>query len=252
MFFLQKLISLCIFSPLIFVILLILGGLYTFRKRKKLGFFIFGSGIFLYFASITPIVNMVASPLEEKIYINSEIESEAYVILGGGATTTSEGYEPKAHALKRIIKGAELYKNNPKPIFISGGSPLEDRISEAEIYKNLLVNLGVPSEDIFVEIESKNTYENALFLDRLFKEKEIKSISLITSAIHLPRSYKTFSNLLLEINITPVKCDFLINNSKGFIKNYIPTFENLQNFYNILWEYVGILFYDLKFFIKNF
>lgn len=245
MFIIEKIISLFIFSPMLYVLILLYAGIVTFGKRWKAGLVFLLSGVFLYLGSISPVVNFLGEGLERKEYEYEKIEPQAYVVLGGGSIESDMSVEPTRGALKRVVKGVELYNENPKPIYISGGKLFGSTESEAEIYKDLMIKLGVPSQDIIVEGESRNTLENAKFIKKNL-ERNVESIGLITSAIHMPRSMYTFKKELEGVNIIPFKCDFLHNKKDSFIHNYIPRYDNLMNSNSILWEYVGIVYYKIK------
>lgn len=94
------------------------------------------------------------------------------------------------------MKTAEYYKKYPKKIYISGGSPLQNQESESSVYARELISLGVNSEDIIVEENSKNTNENALFIKQELEKNGIKNIILITSAFHMKRSMFIFEKNL--------------------------------------------------------
>ena len=62
--------------------------------------------------------------------------------------------------------------------------------------------IGIDSKDILIEEESKNTYENALFCDKLLKEKHPnKNIRclVITSKYHMRRSMACFYKTSLNV-----------------------------------------------------
>ncbi|MBD5429436.1 YdcF family protein [Lactobacillus sp.] len=63
-----------------------------------------------------------------------------------------------AFAYKQYDKGRKL------PTFImSGGQGDDEQISEAQAMKNYAIKRGIPEENILLENQSRNTYENMLF-----------------------------------------------------------------------------------------
>ena len=164
MFLIEKFISLSLLSPLpIIIILLFVGVGNLFKKRKKSGLVLILISIFLYLASSEVFIDKKLYDLENSYSIISEKnleKGEVYVLLGGGIiTTTGEGNIPGIMPAVRIMKTAEYYKKYPKKIYISGGSPLQNQESESSVYARELISLGVNSEDIIVEENSKNTNE---------------------------------------------------------------------------------------------
>lgn len=250
MFYIEKLISMFIFSPMIYICILIYVGTMIMGRKVKLGIIVFLSGVFLYLGSITPVTNMLGRGLENKKYEFKDITPEVYVVLGGGSIENNFDIEPSRSGLKRVVKAAEVYNKNPKDIYILGGKVFESTKSESEIYKKVLVNLNIPSDKIIIEENSKNTFENAKELKKILP-KDVTSIGLITSAGHMRRSYYTFKKELENVNIIPIKCDFLVENRDSFIYRYFPRYSNLENTNSFLWEYVGLLYYQLKVTVNN-
>ncbi len=85
------------------------------------------------------------------------------------------------------IRAAELYKAGfGKKIIFSGGLGrlTEDYFiqTEAEIFRDIAVSLGVPSGDIYIENESSNTGENFHMTDDLIHEEnlDVSSILVVT------------------------------------------------------------------------
>ncbi|MGL1890031.1 MAG: YdcF family protein [Spirochaetaceae bacterium] len=65
--------------------------------------------------------------------------------------------------------------------------------SEAEIFADVAINMGVPKDKIIIEKQAKNTGENVLFTEKILKEKNIKFDKII--AVQKPymerRTYAT-------------------------------------------------------------
>ena len=105
----------------------------------------------------------------------------------------------------RLLNTIELFhKGVIKNIIITGASgSLSSDMKEADILKSFLIRIGVPSEKIIVENQSKNTYENATYTEMKCKELEMDKYSflLITSDYHMRRSLSCFKKT--KLNITP-------------------------------------------------
>jgi uncharacterized SAM-binding protein YcdF (DUF218 family) len=96
----------------------------------------------------------------------------------------------------RIKKTLELYKEGWAPYIIYSGAAAEGNISNAKAMRNISVKSGVPSSRIFIEEKSVNTEENAQFTAKIIKEKEYKSIILVTSPYHQRRTMNQFKSEL--------------------------------------------------------
>ena len=62
----------------------------------------------------------------------------------------------------------------------------------------IILLLDLPQEDIILEKESKNTYQNAECIAKILKEKKYNQLILVTSRFHLKRSLLYLSNFNLS------------------------------------------------------
>ena len=93
-----------------------------------------------------------------------------------------------------------------KKILITGGSGrvTGEGISEATDMKKVFLLCGVPDSVLLLELNARNTHENALFTKKMIDSLSIKgSKLLITSAFHMPRSKACFDKVGLETTIFP-------------------------------------------------
>lgn len=67
----------------------------------------------------------------------------------------------------------------------------------------LMQDFGVPVSALLLEENSRNTRENASFSARLLKERGIGRVLLVTSALHMPRALKLFSEQGLQVEAGP-------------------------------------------------
>ena len=135
------------------------------------------------------------------------------VVLGGG--TLSAQYPRQTvevdQAGDRLIYAAQLYhQGKAEHLLLSGGRIdwISSGAPPAEDMAALLEMLGVPPQALWLESESRNTYENArnarLFLEPL----GIRRILLVTSASHMPRSVALFEKQGFEV--IPAPADFSV------------------------------------------
>lgn len=99
--------------------------------------------------------------------------------------------------LRVADRASELYKQGLAPLIIcSGGNGKSSRFekTEAEMFSQRLIELGVPKEDILLETQATNTGENITNTQKLLKEKgtEINSFILVQKPYMERRSYATF------------------------------------------------------------
>lgn len=91
-----------------------------------------------------------------------------------------------AFAYKQYDKGRKLPK-----FIMSGGKGNDEKISEAQAMKNYALERGIPEENILLEDNSRNTYENMLFSKNVafndFGSKKYK-VKFFTNNYHLFRA----------------------------------------------------------------
>ena len=105
--------------------------------------------------------------------------------------------------------------------------------------------MGIPEQDIIIETGSNNTMENSRYIKWIMNKEGIKSGLVITSAIHIPRSMEVFKDENLEFY--PAPCDFIAHQIKQNNFAYIPQFKVLKDLYSVFWEYIGMVYYKIRY-----
>jgi uncharacterized SAM-binding protein YcdF (DUF218 family) len=161
-------------------------------------------------------------------------------------------------AADRLFHGAALYHEGVAPyVLLSGGdidfltltsdSPASDMASVMEM-------LGVPADSLWLQGNSQNTYEDALYSCQMLKDKGATTVVLVTSAMHMPRSVAVFEKQGCEV--IPSPADFTVTEAawtnlwhsdiQEFFINLVPSYSNLSLTTKSLKEYIGWLTYKLK------
>ncbi len=249
-FLLSKLIYVFL-KPLVWICLLLGYGI-LFRKRKYAIKSLY-LGVSLLFIFSNPFVfNIVSSFWEaEPIPISSIDSSYDYAIILGGFSSYNKKI-PQQYLLNergdRLTSTLSLYfSKKVKKIWISGGASQiwEKTPSEAILVRDFLLQMGIPEEDIILEKDSKNTYENALFSRQMMEDRqENPKCLLITSAFHMPRAKRLFRKQ--KIDVTPFPTDHLavpLNQPRHII---IPGGKYLDQWDLLFKEWVGIIVYWIK------
>lgn len=164
----------------------------------------------LWFLSTAACACLLGLPLERP-YLAAQTpealpEADAIVLLGGGVAKAEGLANPELfEASDRVWHAARLYRAGKAPkVVVSGCNDLAAAVP-------LLMDLGVPREAIAVDNESRNTYENSRFTERLLGGGDGAAaprlrVLLVTSAWHMPRALGNFSRTSLEV--APAACDF--------------------------------------------
>jgi len=120
----------------------------------------------------------------------------AIVLLGGGIAPPAKGREHSNmnQAADRIWHAARLYRAGKAPLIVlSGGSgAMGEATSEALAMQLLLQEWGIPAQAMVLEELSRNTAENARFTAALLRQRGIREVLLVTSALHMPRALPLF------------------------------------------------------------
>lgn len=243
MFILNKVVWFLVNPVMVSVIGFILAAVLMFRRAeraKKLGrAFFFAAFIVLYLSSIPLTAYLLGMPLEspylELVRVESLPEADVIVALGGGmAKADSCAYPDMLPAADRIWHAARLYHAGKAPHVVLSGS------RERESSLPLLLDLGVPVEAIVIDNESRNTYENSRFTERLIGPG--RKVLLVTSAWHMTRALGNFAKTSLEV--VPAPADFTVMTlfSDGFDLRWLaPSPGNAELVSYLMKEWVGRL-----------
>lgn len=203
--------------------------------------------------------NWLAQSLEWQNIPQTELPTaDAIVVLGGGIRPQAYPRPDVdfADAGDRVWYGASLYRAGKAPkIIVSGG-----RIAwkgggnpESEDLTKLLITMGVPEVDIIPESNSLNTRENAVNVQKILKAENFKSILLVTSAIHMPRSMAIFRRLGIQAiaaptdyRISQLELDQPNRQTEAAILSFIPNEECFFLTTQAIREYIGLYVYKLR------
>ena len=233
--------------PGVFIFVLLISGLVFFVLRKKIGkILIIAAIIFYYFFSISPVADLVISPLENQ-YKNKEqrlSDVENIVLLIGGVKKGDLPISSKLgeSSLFRTVKAVEIYfQAEHKPtIIISGSDPISSSSRPAEEIAKFIQSFDIPKENILLEEKSKNSYQSAKEIKKIIGDE---SFILITSAYHLPRSVYIFRKMGLDP--IPVPADFKAEENYNIL-DFFPDPGNLKKCDLAFHEYFGLLYYHLR------
>ena len=156
----------------------------------------------------------------------------------------------------RAMDFAKMQKEkiNKDIIFVpSGGKGNDEIISEAQAMKNYLLEKGINEDNILIEDQSKNTYENIKFSNNLIKEKIPNAkIAFSTTNYHVFRAGNIANDqgLNYEGIGAKTKMYFWIN---AFIREFIATLynEKKKHFLIILAIVLNVILLILITYINN-
>ncbi|MGV8026211.1 MAG: YdcF family protein [Anaerolineaceae bacterium] len=214
--------------------------------------------LMLWACSTAPVATTLARSLEWQYTYPEEVpQADAIIVLGGG---TEPAVSPRKYveinsAGDRVFAAAQLYRDGKAPILILSGGNINwlnnGSSTPADQMAEILTFLDVPSSAMILENTSKNTYENALNTKEIITENGFKTVLLITSAMHMPRSVMLFEKQ--GVSVIPIPVDYSVvedvNESQSFLDTFyglLPNVGNLAVTTNVMKEYIGIWTYSLQ------
>ncbi|WP_298608006.1 YdcF family protein [uncultured Thiothrix sp.] len=173
---------------------------------------------------------------------------QAIVVLGSGRNLNvpeyAGGESTSLAGIERLRYAAHLPRATGLPILVTGGSPLPDARSEAELMRDVLQDeFRVPVK--WLETESHTTWQNAQFTDEMLSKAGIHSAWLVTQAWHMPRSLYSFRKRKLQYLPASVSYSGAIQWTDYPMK-FVPQATALVRSSIALHEWIGLLWYSLR------
>ena len=246
MIYLHKILPL-IFSPLFFIITLIIFGLIL--NSKKISF----AGVAILVIFSMPIISgKLIAYLESDYQLSkpSNIEpADSIVVLSGMIRTINSNdglYYEFGEASDRIFAGINLFKEKkaPKLILTRGKLPWSVGIPEGEYLKEIAITNGISENNILLTENVENTEQEAKAIKKLLSEDKPK-VLLVTSAFHMPRAQKVFE--AAGIYVVPFPVDFQKGLSKITFMSFMPSANALSGTSFFVREMIGRIYYNLKY-----
>ena len=175
------------------------------------------------------------------------------IVLGGytkGGTYAKKDQLQLSTAANRLTDAILLYKKGiVKKLLISGGDGklLGESYPESVLAQNYLLELGVKPEDLWVEDNSRNTHENALFSKQLLEKQGFtnEKVLILTSAFHIPRALGCFKKV--GIQAQPFPTQFIAERLTLQPETWlIPDPDVIKNWEYLLKEWIGSVVYKIQ------
>ena len=197
---------------------------------------------------MTPLWNSALLDLETQYPVPEETQSAVGIIVLGGAL--SSGFIAETHgqvalnsAAERMTQAVELLDRHPEmPLIFSGfsGRFIRSQTSESDLALQFFASLGVNTNRVILENQSRNTYENAKFTKELIDFAGEGPWILVTSAFHMPRAAEIFTDHDIEIIAYPT--DFRSQATMPWRWDLADGAEQLGI---VLHEWIGLIVYRL-------
>jgi len=127
----------------------------------------------------------------------------------------------------RLDEGIRLFEDEKAQLIVVSGGFGKDGFDEAKVMANYLIENGIPIEAIIEDPNGINTYETAKNLREIAKDKNIKSVIIVTQYYHILRA---------ELALKKFGFDSVSS-------SYAKMAPELRDLYSIPREVIGFYFY---------
>jgi len=109
------------------------------------------------------------------------------VILILGAAVWADGPSPTMQ--RRCAHALHLWQKDKAQIMIPCGGLGAHPPTEAAVMEMLFLDAGVPANQVWQEDQSTTTFENVRYAARLFDNRNVTKVTIVTDRYHLPRAW---------------------------------------------------------------
>lgn len=202
-------------QPSNLIIILLLAGIILYlRGSVKTGTRIIAFAVaFIAVAGLSPLSYLLMLSLEGR-YSKPPLEAieppDGVIVLGGMIDTAiSEARDETAlnNGAERLTEAVRLaYRFPDARIMITGGvgAIIYRGGDEATLAQQFLTDLGVASDRILIETQSRNTWQNAVYSREIIQPEPGERWLLVTSAFHMPRAAGVFRAAGFDVIPWPV------------------------------------------------
>ena len=197
-----------------------------------------------------PVHRWLLVPLEQRFPGPSEplAQPEGIIVLGGSfdlEISASRGQVHLTGSGERILALLVLARRYPQArLVFSGGSgiPGFQEVREADMAAELFAELGLPTDRVVFERDSRNTFENARSTTALVKPDRPDNWLLVTSATHMPRAMGAFCRQGWKLRPYPVDYLTLDTGGSWFELDFLNHLGGLQD---AVREWTGLIAYRI-------
>jgi uncharacterized SAM-binding protein YcdF (DUF218 family) len=172
--------------------------------------------------------------------------AQAIVVLGGGVHRGDGDQVPDTlgpATLERLDFAVHAYRQLNLKIAVTGGKTEGALTAEAVLMKAVLEgDFHVPVT--WVETQSRNTFENALYTKQLLQADRITTVVLVTHAWHMRRALWCFERVGLHVIPYPAPLTY---EQSDRADDYLPNMRALGDSYRALHEAIGLAYYRWRY-----
>ena len=206
--------------PGIFIVALFALAWYAWKRRgeRRIAALLFALTFVFYLLCTSVVAERTLGWLEQAYLPPAEPAGDVIIMLGGGAMPDSPDVDGVgalcSSPANRLLTAVRLQRKLGVPILLSGGQVYEDTGAEAKIARRMLIDLGVPEEQILVETRSINTTQNARYSAEILRAQGLTQPILVTSAFHMKRAVLNFKKQ--GVDVVPYPADYQVTHHPVF------------------------------------
>ena len=249
---LSKVVPLAVLPEGLLAIMLLAVVVSVFIRAYRTARMLAALALVLFWACATPAVaHWLMGTLERQNLPDAAAppRAEVAIVLGGIVSgTRPPRQDPEiSDASDRILYAARLYRDGrvKRVVVVGGNYPWEPPPPEAELIRQLLIEVGVPMTAIQIGGTSRNTLENATEAKSILAGPPFDTALLVTSAWHMPRALAVFRKA--GIPVDPAPCDFrAADKLSGTVLDWLPRARAFATTNDALREWLGYYVYRWK------
>lgn len=202
----------------------------TWRRRRAFG--IAGLAV-LVLASSMSVSNALAWSLEHATTstYRDDVTYDAVVLLGGVVdeeVTARSGQPAYNENVERLLVTYRLLRDGKAKVAIVSGGTMDKRFAgfgEADALGRQLEDWGIAKDRIIIEGAALNTRDNAVYSQRIAKERGLDRVVIVTSAFHMLRASECFAAVGMKVDTLAV--DYRAHEHERGLAGFLPRAGNL-------------------------
>jgi uncharacterized SAM-binding protein YcdF (DUF218 family) len=219
------------------------------RRRRYLG----AAGLaILLVASSAPVANAVQWRLEHATVgtYREDVVYDAVVLLGGVVeedASASSGQPSYNDNVERLVITYRLLREGKARVAIVSGATINPKLAafgEAVMLARQLEEWGIAKDRIIIEDRALNTRDNAVYSERIVRERGFERVLIVTSAFHMLRAAECFAAVGMKVDTLPV--DFRARERGVPLGDWIPRAQSLAVTSAMMREVFGRLVYRVQ------
>ena len=205
--------------------------------------------LFFLAIAVLPVGEWALIPLENRFAADLPEQVDGIIVIGGDeqtAVTEARGVPTALDSLRRYIVFGDMARRYPdaKLVFSGGVGRLHPQahVLDSAVARDIMTEIGVPTERLIVEKASRTTYENAVLSADIVRPDPSQKWLLVTSAWHMPRAMGCFRKAGWHVSAAPA--GYFTTGQYRFAAVF-DFVDQMRDLTLAVHEYIGLVAYRL-------